>query len=184
MMAGLAGYEDDNDPTVKGAWQITTTTSADWAIQRKAECDAEAEEIDRQAEAAIARIRARADALKAKAARGAAYFTYKLAEWAERNRETLLHGKKKSRDFIAGTIGWRKAGGRLKVNDKDALLAWLVTQPIESGLYRMAVEPEMRALQESAKRDGPIPPGCIWEPESETFYVKTEAPATTLAKKE
>lgn len=184
MPADLVGYEDENDPTVKGGWQITSLASADWCLSRLAECDAEAEEIERQAQAAIDRIRHRADSLKARSARGVAYFTYKLAEWAERHRGEILKGKAKSRPFVHGLIGWRKVGGRLVVKDKEALAAWLATQPPESCLYRLKYEPEMDAIQTAFKADGVIPPGMEHESEDDRFYVKSEAPEKALAKKE
>jgi phage host-nuclease inhibitor protein Gam len=175
-------YEDESDPTVTTSWEITTTTSADWALQRKAECDAEAEDIDRQAEAAIQRIRERATALKTKAWRGSRYFEFKLEQWAERNRDAIVKGKAKSRAFVHGLIGWRKVGGKLAVKDAAALAAWLATQPAESGLYRVKLEPEMRALQARFKETGEVFPGCEYEPEDDRFYVKAEAPETALAK--
>lgn len=183
MPLDLAEYEDSENPEVRGGgWQITTIQSADWALLRLAECEAEATEIDRQAEAAIRRVRERADALKAKAARGASYFTFKLMEYAERSRGEIVKGKKKSRDYLHGRIGFRKKGGKLRVTDKDALRDWLVTQPVESGLYRMSIEPEMRALQEACKADGIVPPGMEWEPEYEDITIEAQAPETALAK--
>jgi phage host-nuclease inhibitor protein Gam len=178
----FAGYEDEQDPSVGGGWLIADLGSADWALSRVIECQAEAEEIDRQAEAAIARIRKRAEALKEKAARGEAFFRARLIMFAETHREELLTGKKKSREFVHGRIGWRKKAERLVVKDLKALLAWLATQPVEAGLYRVRLEPELRALQERFKACGEIPAGCDVEPETETVEIKTEAPETALAR--
>jgi phage host-nuclease inhibitor protein Gam len=183
MPEALAAYEDEQDPAVRGPWAIDSLGSADWSLSRLAECEAEAAEIDRQAEAAIAKIRKRADELKAKAARGAAFFSYKLLAFAETHRATLLgSSKKKSRDFIHGRIAFRKKGGRLVVKDKDALLAWLATQPVEAGLYRMKLEPEMRAIQEQFKTAGEIPPGCDFEPEFEDVVIEANAPEAALVR--
>lgn len=178
----LATYEDSENPEVSGGWQIETIASADWALCRLAECEAEGEEIERQAEAAIKRIRERAEVLKAKVARGAGFFRYKLAVYAETHRGELLRGKKKSREFLHGAIGWRRTGGRLRVADKDALLAWLAEQPITSGLYRMKLEPEMAAIQSAFKERGEIPPGCEIEPETDEIKITANAPETALAK--
>jgi phage host-nuclease inhibitor protein Gam len=175
-------YVDEQDPAVGGAWSISDLGSADWALARLSECEAEAAEIDRQADAAIERIRKRADALKEKAARGEAFFRAKLLLFAETHRDVLLTGKKKSRELVHGRIGWRKKGERLVVQDREALLSWLAAQPVESGLYRVKIEPEMRALSERLKGCGEVPPGCEVEPETETVEIKTEAPEAALVK--
>jgi phage host-nuclease inhibitor protein Gam len=183
MSEEIAAYEDEHDPAVRGAWQIDSLGSADWALARLAECEAEAAEIDRQAAATIERVRRRAEELKTKAARGAAFFSYKLMAFAETHRATLLgSGKKKSREFLHGKIGWRKKGGKLVVRDREALCEWLALQPVEAGLYRMKLEPEMRAIQERFKAAGEIPPGCDFEPEYEDIEIKASAPETALAR--
>lgn len=182
MPAELVGYEDEQDPAVRGGWQIETTGSADWALRRLGECEAEAEEIHQQAEAARAQIAAREAELTERAGRGAAYFRFKLAEWAETHRDEIQRGKKKSRDFIHGRIGFRKKGGRLVVNDAAELEGWLLAQPVEAGLYRLKVAPEMKALQERFKATGEIPPGCDVEPETESIHIEATAPEAALAK--
>jgi phage host-nuclease inhibitor protein Gam len=178
----IAGYEDSQDPAVKGSWEITTATSADWALARAAECQAEADAIDAQYAAAVARLAKRRDELKARAERGSRYFEFKLAVWAEKNRGSLLKGKSKSAHLLHGTIGWRKKGGRLVVTDKDALVAWLATQPIEAGLYRMKLEPEMSEIQSLCRNLGEVPPGTTFDVERDEFYVKPEAPEAALMK--
>ena len=180
MPPDLVGYEDEEDPVVKGAWRIENTGSADWALRRLAECEAEIGEIQAQAEAAIARVRARAEELGQRMANGVGFFRFKLAEYAERNRGELLHGKKKSRDFLHGRIGWRKKAERLTVADSAALEEWLLAQPVESGLYRMRIEADKKALNEFFKREGVIPPGCVVEPESESLTIEAVAPERAL----
>ena len=174
----------DGDEVERG-WQIETTQSADWALQRLAECEAEAAEIDRQAEAAIERIRRRAAELKLRAERGAGFFRFKISTYAETHRTALLGGgKKKSRDFVHGRIGWRQHKGKLVVQDAAALEAWLLAQPVEAGLYRMKVEPEKRAINERFEQTNELPPGCIYEPGREEIQIVAEAPEAALAKKE
>jgi phage host-nuclease inhibitor protein Gam len=151
---------------------------------RKAECEAELDEIRGQFEAAVAMLSARRDKLIAGAERGAVYFTALLAEYATTHRAEIVKGSRKSADFMHGRISFRKTGERLRVTDKDALRAWLLAQPVESGLYRLRVEPEMRALQEQFKLTGEIPPGTDVEPEHETVTVEASAPETALAKGE
>lgn len=178
-------YQDDSDPEVRGGgWEIQTQTSADWALQRVAECQAEAGQVEAQYEAAVRRLRAKADQLVARATRGANYFSFKLQVWAEHNKATLLKGKAKSVSLLHGKVGWRKKGGNLRVDDKDALVAWLSAQPIESGLYRIKVEPEMKAIQDLCRTTGEVPPGTTCVPEYDDIYVKPEAPETGIVKGE
>jgi len=173
----VADYERE-----EGSWEITNQTSADWGMQRLAECLAEVDEIGRQYQAAVDRLIKRRDELVARAERGIGYFRFKLEQWAEHNRSALLKGKAKSVQMLHGCLGWRKSGGRLKVEDKDALAAWLSGQPIELGLFRMKIEPEMRALQDYCRQANVVPPGCVLEPERDDFYVRAEAPEEALTK--
>ncbi len=178
LPAELVGYEDEGGVTE--GWRIENPSSADWALQRIAECEAEAEEIERQARAAIARVTERAEALKAKATRGAGFFRFKIAEYAETHRSEVMTGKRKSRDYLHGRIGWRKKGGGLEVVDKAALVAWLAMQPVESGLYRVELAPEKRALNDLFKRTGKIPPGTEQKPEYDDLHIEALAPERAL----
>lgn len=180
----IATYEDASDPEVRGAWKIETAASVDWALQRVAECEAEAGAIDAQADAAIERINARRAELKERAARGSNFFRFKLTEYAMHHRSALLTGKKKSRDFVHGRVGFRQKGGRLEVRDREALIAWLASQPVEEGLYRMRLDPEMKAIQARFKIAGEIPPGMEFIPEYEDVVIEAEAPEAALAKRE
>jgi phage host-nuclease inhibitor protein Gam len=180
----IEAYEDDANPEVRGlAWRIPDLAAADWALRRLAECEEEAAEVDRQAAAAIEAIRARAEELKTRSERGASYFRFQLTLFAETHRADLLTGKKKSRDFVHGRLGFRSSPERLKVADKDALEAWLAVQPVEHGLYRVKLEPEMRVLNDGLKCDGFIPPGCEVEPSRESVTIEANAPEAALMKK-
>lgn len=182
--AEIADYADEQDPEVRAGWQIQTLGSADWALQRVAECEAESREILAQAAEAKRRIDERADKLRLRAERGIAFFKFKLLAYAEQNRAALLRGSRKSHDFVHGRIAWRVKPTRLVVTDKAALEAWLAAQPIESGLYRVKLEPEMKALQDLFKTKGEIPPGCDVEASSESITITAEAPESALAKQE
>ena len=70
------------------------------------------------------------------------------------------------------------------VTDKDALAAWLAAQPVESGLYRVKVEQEMRELQRLCSETGEVPPGTDYVPERDEFYVKANSPETAIVKGE
>lgn len=176
--------DDIGSDTISPDWRIENLQSADWALRRLAECEDEAAAIDAQFEAALAQLTARRDALKLKAQRGAGFFRLRLAEYAERERGSLLLGKKKSREFLHGKIAWRAKAERLEVVDKDALTAWLAVQPVELGLYRVTFAPEMRAIQERFKTTGEIPPGTAVRPAEETVHIEAIAPERALTAKE
>jgi phage host-nuclease inhibitor protein Gam len=162
----------------KGAWAPQTIRDVEWALEMAGESEAEVASIDEQEADAIARIKARADALRAKAERRATYFKGRVAEFASAHRADLLVGTKKSREFIAGSVAWRKKAGGLVVTDKAALEAWLATQ--DPSLFRIKLEPEMKALKALLDTQGIIPPGCDLRPEVEELTVKTN-PLPTLS---
>jgi phage host-nuclease inhibitor protein Gam len=167
-------YQDEQDPEVKGPWQITDLGGVDWALSRLGECEQETEEINAQRVAAIAAIEARVEKLQLRAARGAAFFRTKLAIWAENNPDAIRQGKKKSRTFLHGSVGTRKKGGRLVVTDHDALVAWVREQPPEKGLFRIKVEPEMKEIQKLYAFGGEVPPGTDFDPERDEIEIKAE----------
>jgi phage host-nuclease inhibitor protein Gam len=178
----LATYEDEENPDVRAGWEIDTIQAADWSLLRKAECEQEVAEAEAMRRAAIAEINRRADVLKAKAQRGADFFDFKLLSWMEKHRASIVHGKKKSRALLNGTVGWRAHPERLVVVDEKALEAWLRDQPVESGLARWKVEPEMKAIQALFAATGEVPPGCETKDAEDVPYTKAEPPTTALAK--
>lgn len=161
------------DPTTiheRGEWAPRTISDVEFALECAAESESEIAALDASLKSAIARLEARADAIRSKARARADYFIARVAEFAQAHRSDILIGKKKSRDLLSGRIGWRKKGGKLTVIDKAALSDWLPTQ--DASLYRVKVEPEMKALQALAASQGIIPPGCEWEPERDEIYVE------------
>lgn len=181
--ASQPAYQDETDPTVRDGWQIDSLGSLEWAMSRIADLEAERDEVQAATIDAVHRIEARGAALAEKAERGVTFFRGQVLRYIEAHRHELLKGgKKKSRGLLYGAIGWRSSGGRLRVQDKDALTVWVSAQPLESGLYRLKVEPDMKAIQEYAKRTGEVPPGTEFEPEHETAFVTAIQPGTTLAK--
>lgn len=168
-------WVDDEDPNVSSAlaWRPQNDRDLDWCLARIAELTAQVESIEAQAAATIERVEKRKAELIGKVQRGIGFFTFHAVSYGEAHKRELLTGKKKSRDFIHGRLAWRKRGGKLRVEDKAALVAWLETQPPESGLYRIKVEPEMAALQAAFKADGVIPPGCTFEPEEDVLHVES-----------
>ncbi|MBN1442850.1 MAG: host-nuclease inhibitor Gam family protein [Planctomycetes bacterium] len=166
-------YQDEERPEVKIGWSIGSEGEADWAFERIQYLDAHIGAIEEQEKAAIARIQARAAALKEVSNRGVMFFSAALMEYGEREKKALLGGgKKKSRTFLHGTIGWRKKGGKLTWIDEAATLNWAKSRPVEQGLYRVKYELEKKAIQDATKAENIIPPGCELEPETDEVYVK------------
>ena len=183
--AAEATYEDATDPTVRDGWAIADIGSLEWAMSRIADLQEEQAENEVALAEAHKRLDARAAQLQDKVNRGLGFFKGAVMRYMEAHRAELLKGgKKKSRSMLYGILGWRSAGGRLKVTDKDALAAWLMQQPVELGLYRVKVEPEMRALQDYCRSANIIPPGTELDPEREVAFVNAISPGTTLAKTE
>jgi hypothetical protein len=175
-------YQDDDRPEVKGPWVPVTRVDFDWAFERLSQCQAEADGIDEQYEAWVKRAEKRRDELKERARRGVHFFEGRIRMGAQAGREFLLRGKSKTAKFLHGEVSWRRLGGRLTVSDPKALADWLVTQPVESGLWRQEIKPEMKALQAHCKATGEVPPGCVYGEEYEEIYVKSEPADGALAK--
>lgn len=164
-------------------WAIENVSSLEWALSRLAALETEEGSI----EAAAAEMHRRVDERKARLldaiARGVSFFRGKIAEYAEPHRGELLGGgKKKSRTFLSGTVGWKKKGGLIRVQDKKALADWLVAQP-DLSLFRTEVAPEMRRLQEYCAANKCVPPGCSYEDERDELFVDAVDPAAPLARK-
>jgi phage host-nuclease inhibitor protein Gam len=156
---------------VKDGWRPKTIQEIEFALECLSESETEINEINSQLAEVIARAEARATHIKGAANRRASFFRACIAQFAEQYRQDFLVGKKKSRDFLSGRVGWRKKGGRLKVEDKDALASWLTGQ--DASLYRVRVEPEMAALQEHARTTGEVPPGTVWDEERDEIFVES-----------
>lgn len=166
------GYTDLEDTTVsEGRWAISNINTLEWALKRAANLKAEKEAIMAAAAEAQRRIAERRDKLIADIERGSRFFQAHIEKYAASNRETLLGGgRRKSRTFLYGTVGWRKRGGRLVVVDPQALEKWLLAQD-DSSLYRVKVEPAMKELQANFAQNGVIPPGTEYIAETEAFYI-------------
>lgn len=174
----IARVEAEQEPldadalATEGAWSPRSLRDVEWSLECIGESEAEIAAIEAQEADAIARIRQRVARIKESAERRASYFRGRVAEWAESHRAEILAGKKKSRELVAGVIGWRKKGGRLRVVDKAALAEWAAAQPVELGLFRVKVEPEVAEIQKHAKASGEIPPGCEWEEEHDEIHIE------------
>lgn len=184
-MTDIKPYEDEEDPEVRSdkPWTIQNVPSLEWALKRTANLYNEKDSLEAAADEAHKRIESRKALLLDRIQRGIAYFEGQIGSYAAENREALLGGSnKKSRSFLFGIIGWRKRAGRLVVVDAEALKAWLTAQPNEV-LYRVKIEPEMKALQENFAKTGEVPPGTEYVVEQEKLYIEPADPAEGLVKK-
>jgi phage host-nuclease inhibitor protein Gam len=181
LVAAAAEAQEPMEPDAiveRGAWTPQTIRDVEWALECIAESEAEVAEIDGQLADLIARATAKRDILAGRAQRRIDYMKGRVAEFAVANRADLLVGKAKSRNFLSGKVGFRKRGGKLRVDDKEALAAWLSTQ--DPSMFRIRLEPEMAVLQKQFQTDGVIPPGCTFESERDEVYVEA-APLPTLS---
>lgn len=170
-------YEDELDTgvPVTDAWHIQDIPTADWALGRVCDLEREIAENEAVADLAISRIHLRTQALNARAQRGVEFFKGRIAAFAESHREALLGGgKKKTRSLLHGSISWRKSGGGLQVQDKEALLDWARLQPAELGFVRIKEEAAVDEVKKAFKATGEVPPGCDVAPEGEEVIVKAE----------
>lgn len=166
----------DDELGVAEGWRIADLGGVDWALERLGEAMAQIAENEELMTRAIERLRLRVEAINRPLRFKAAFFEAAVLGYAQTHREDLLKGgKKKSREFPCGTVGFRKGGGRLTVVDETAALAWAKQQPLELELYRVKVELSKSGLNKHFSGTGEVPNGCEVEPEVETAYVK---PAT------
>ena len=178
----IEDYVDEPSLTERPGYEINTISSADWALERMAECQAEIEDVDRMEREAIERVKARAAKLRARAASDKATWEARIVDWMQRSRSTLLHGTAKSRALVHGRVGWRAQPEKLVVEDAEMLALWLREQPVGSPLVRVRVEPVLAELQKHLKATGEIPPGCRVEPERDMPYVKVDADVAALTR--
>lgn len=146
-------------------WAVRSVGEADWALERIARARLELTELDAQYAAAVQRLAERRDALKREPLRTVAFFEGHLRMWAEEQKATICSGRKKSRAFLNGRLGWRARPVRLVVQDTAALEAWAAQQ----GLTRLEVD--MPQVREHARRTGEVPPGCDTAGGEDEFYV-------------
>lgn len=168
-------YEDAEDPAVGPTWEVKTLDHADWALSRLGALERERRENEEVAALAKARIDVKLEALNARIERGIRFFASRLEAYATFAKADLLGGgKKKSRALLHGSLGWRKVPEKLAVKDREALLNWARSQPVESGLLRIKEEPALDELKKHFKTTGEVPPGTEVEPEKEEFIAKAE----------
>ena len=155
-------------------WAVRSVADVNFAFSCKLESEAEIASIDAQLADLVAQATARADSIKAKHQSRAAFFTARLVDYVEAHKGELLIGKKRSHEFLAGTVSWRKKAAKVVVTDKAALVEWL-SQNGDPALMRVTVAPDLKAIDASIQATGVLPPGLDLEPESETLTVNATA---------
>ena len=153
-------YIDTEDDTVRDGWRIENVQSLDWALSRIADLEREQNENAAIVEEHIQRLKLRLDKLNAQAERGLKFFRSQVQAFAEQHRAELLGGgKKKSRALPHGTVGWKKVPAKAVLQDKDALLAWARSQPVEDEVIRIAEEPAWAVIKKRIEATGEVLPG-------------------------
>lgn len=171
---------DEAPVDVPQGWRAASLSDLEWCLERQGEALATIAANNALAEEAIARIRQRLATINGPLERTASYFEAQARTYAESARSELLgKGKKKSRDLPAGSVGWRKKGGGLVVDDEDAAIAWAKAQD-DLSLVRVKVELNKSALNAAFKANGEVPPGCSVAPETEELYIKPTVPEIRL----
>jgi phage host-nuclease inhibitor protein Gam len=160
---------------VPEGWRLDSLSSLEWALEELAATQRQAAENVALMQQAHERLDLRLAAINRPLESRAQFLETAILEYTKSHRAELLTGKKKSREFPGGTVGFRKTGGKLTVTDEAACLAWAKEQPLEEGLYRVKVELSKSALNAHLKACGEVPPGCDLEEETEAAYVKPAA---------
>ena len=170
----VAPYVDEeNEQAAEGRWEIDSLSSLDWALMRLAALERQVSANEELAAERIRDIERRTLRLNAKLTDGLRFFRAAIARYAEGHREELLGGgRKKTRELIHGSVGWRKRPAGLEVKDAAALLSWAQQQPVETGVLRIKEEVALAEVKKLAK-GGEVPPGCALLPESEELCIKT-----------
>lgn len=172
----LVAYRDDeyDERSETVGWIPRSAEEADWALKRLGELEAQITTNEEVASRRIQEIHERLGRLNQRAARGVDFFRRILADYALGHRDEIVQGKRKTRSFLHGTVGFRKKPGALKTTDKDALLKWAQSQPVELELVRVREEPWLENIKKHAEESQEIPPGMHWEPEADEVQIRVD----------
>jgi phage host-nuclease inhibitor protein Gam len=164
----------------EGAWSIAPLdlSGYEFALRCAGESQAAIAAWEAAAKAAHDAIDARLADLKAKEEPRIAFFMGRVAEAAERDKDTLLLGKKRSREFLAGKVAWRRKPAKVVIDDRAALVDYL-TKNGDPDLVRVKVEPDLKAIQDRFAKDGVLLPGTSFESERDELSVEP-LPTPTL----
>jgi phage host-nuclease inhibitor protein Gam len=180
--AALATQEpvDPDALAREGAWGIKPLdlSGYEFAFRCAGESQAAVASWQEAARQAHAAIDARLAELVAREEPRITFFLGRIAEAAARDKDVLLLGKKRSREFLAGKVAWRKKSARLVIEDRAALMDFL-TKDGDPALVRVKYEPEIKAIQARFEKDGVLLPGTSFESEKDEMTVEP-SPLPTL----
>jgi hypothetical protein len=170
----------------KRPWRIEDEGAGEWALKKKGRADGEIARVLALAEAEkrlfAAKIDARVAEIVAGEQRRSRFFEAVLLEWMSRARATILTGKQKSRKFLFGTIGWRKARNTIVYLDEARAISWARARGLDAGLVRVEWKLERDAVKRYCAANDLVPDGAHFEGGEDVPYVQTEQPpAPTLA---
>ena len=141
---------------------VRDESSANWLVRKLVEADAHIQRVKQQAEREIGRTQRERDFLFMR-------FGPELERWAK--KELAKHkGRRKSLLLLSGTVGFRRLGTKLVVDDESKLLAWAKRHC--RAVVRIIERISKTALNEHLTTTGEIPSGAHVEPPHEKFYVK------------
>lgn len=174
---------DPDDLAREGAWGIKPVdlSGYEFAFRCAAESQAVIASWQEQAKKAHAAIDARLAELVAKEEPRVTFFLGRLAEAAERDKTSLLTGKKRSREFLNGAVKWRRHPAKLVVEDRAVLVEHLLLDG-DPALVRMKPEPDLKAIQAKFEKDGVLLPGTSFESERDTLTVEPSSLPTLTAR--
>jgi phage host-nuclease inhibitor protein Gam len=159
---GAATVSSADEPEAE-AFHIHNADTANWVVRRLA-----------AAVAYEARVKAWADAEIRRAEREAEWFRRRFgAELEAWTREEIhkFKGRKKSIHLPAGTVGFRRLGPKLVIDDAAAVLAWAKVHHPKAIVMLPKLDKAMlnKLFEEAAE----VPDaGAHVEPEGEKFFVR------------
>lgn len=155
--------ENAETPFVPEQFQVVDSSSANWLVRRIMECRLYRDRVD-----------AWAAKEKRRSMQEEEFFFWKfggeLRTWAT-IEIAKFKGRRKSINLPGGTIGYRREGGRLVIDNETSVLAWARQQcPAAVKTTETIVR---SVLSEHLQTTGELPPaGAQMEPEHDKFYVK------------
>ena len=145
-------------PADKMSFVINDVSSASWVVRKIVEARARQERIKAWAAAEMKAARREEEFFLRR-------FGPELEAWVAEN----LHGRK-TLHLPDGTLGYRRKGLLLNIEDKEAVLEWCRRNLPEA--VRVKEDVLKTPLNEWVKETGEVPPGCEIEPGGDEFYVR------------
>jgi phage host-nuclease inhibitor protein Gam len=159
------------------AWRIEDRPTLEWAMSILARGDQEGEAIREEFRAVRARLDAKEAELLKRNENATVWIRSAAEEYARSHKKDLVV-RGQTAHLVHGEISWRKSGEKVEIEDNAAALAWCIAQAHDSGLTRVKVEIDKKALSSHVLSTGEIPPGVAIVPPTETITLKPASPET------